>query len=68
MVKAREIKIFPVGIGEDFNKATLKLFSPILEPKVIKNAEGFSKLFRLLSSSSSNPEDDSLEKWFQDEA
>ena len=68
MVKAREIKIFPVGIGEDFNKETLRLFSPVLEPKVIKNAEGFSKLFRLLSSSSSNPEDDSLEKWFKDEA
>jgi uncharacterized protein YegL len=68
MVKSREIKIFPVGIGEDFNKASLKKFSPILEPKIIKGAEGFSKLFRLLSSSSSNPEDDSLEKWFRDEA
>ncbi|MCL2630053.1 MAG: VWA domain-containing protein [Firmicutes bacterium] len=68
MVKSREIKIFPVGIGEDFNKETLKKFSPVLEPKIIKGAEGFSKLFRLLSSSSSNPEDDSLEKWFRDEA
>lgn len=67
MVMNKELKIFPVGIGMNFNKAILRKFSPILEPKVIHNREGFSTLFKLLSSSSSSPEDDSLEKWFNDE-
>lgn len=67
MVKNKEIKIFPVGIGADFRKDALKAFSPFLEPKLIHNSAGFSKLFELLSASTSNPEDDQLEKWFDDE-
>ncbi len=64
MVSNREMKIFPVGIGLNFNQQTLAQFSPILKPKLIRNSEAFDKLFKLLSASSSNPNDDSLEKWF----
>jgi uncharacterized protein YegL len=63
----KEIKLFPVGIGNDFNKNKMEKFSPLLKPKLIKNAEGFAKLFELLSASSSNPEDDQLENWFDEE-
>ncbi|MEG1663092.1 MAG: VWA domain-containing protein, partial [Clostridia bacterium] len=66
-VKNKELKIFPVGIGYNFNLSILKEFSPILTPKIIKDAAGFARLFELLSSSSSNPDDDGLEKWFNDE-
>lgn len=67
MVVNKEIKLFPVGIGSDFNKQKMSKFSPLLQPKLIKNAEGFAKLFELLSASSSNPEDDQLENWFDEE-
>lgn len=63
----KELKIFPVGVGDAFNLSILKEFSPIITPKLIKDAKGFAKLFELLSSSSSNPDDDSLEKWFNEE-
>ena len=63
----KELKIFPVGVGNGFNMSVLKQFSPILMPKMIKDSAGFSRLFELLSSSSSNPDDDGLEKWFRDE-
>ncbi len=66
-VAERELKIFPVGIGTDFRLDILKLFSPIVTPKQIKDTSDFAKLFELLSSSSSNPDDDGLEKWFNDE-
>ena len=68
MVQAKEVKVFPVGIGSNFNKEVLRKFSPLVEPKTITSADNFSKLFKLLSASSSNPNDDSLDKWFQDEA
>ena len=68
MVKNHEVKVFPVGIGKNFNKEVLRQFSPIVEPKTIDGAENFAKLFKLLSASSSNPNDDSLDKWFNDEA
>ena len=68
MVQAKEVKVFPVGIGKNFNKEVLRKFSPLVEPKTITSADNFSKLFKLLSASSSNPNDDSLDKWFQDEA
>lgn len=67
MVKNKELKVFPVGIGNEFNKEILREFSPHLEPKMIRDASGFTMLFKLLSSSSSNPNDDSLERWFKDE-
>ena len=66
MVANKEMKIFPVGIGVNFNQETLAQFSPILRPKLIRNSEAFDKLFKLLSASSSNPNDDSLERWFND--
>ena len=68
MVKNHEVKVFPVGHGQNFNKEVLRQFSPIVEPKTIDGAENFAKLFKLLSASSSNPNDDSLDKWFNDEA
>lgn len=64
----KEFKIFPVGIGKTFKYDILKEFSPILAPKQISTTEEFAKLFELLSSSSSRPEDDPLEKWWNDEA
>lgn len=67
MVLNKEIKIFPVGIGMNFNQDTLKQFSPLLQPKLIRNSEAFDKLFKLLSASSSNPNDDSLERWFNND-
>ncbi len=67
MVIKKELKVFPVGIGNEFNKDILRKFSPNLEPKMIRDAAGFTMLFKLLSSSSSNPNDDSLERWFKDE-
>lgn len=67
MVRDNELKVFPVGVGNEFNKDVLAKFSPFLEPKMIKDASGFTMLFKLLSSSSSNPNDDSLERWFNDE-
>lgn len=67
MVLNKEMKIFPVGIGLNFNQDTLKQFSPLLQPKLIRNSEAFDKLFKLLSASSSNPNDDSLERWFNND-
>ncbi|MBR6727457.1 MAG: VWA domain-containing protein [Clostridia bacterium] len=67
MVANKEIKIFPVGVGLSFKKDVLEKFSPLLSPKLIRNSEAFDKLFKLLSASSSNPNDDSLEKWFNND-
>jgi uncharacterized protein YegL len=67
MVANKELKIFPVGVGLSFNQETLARFSPLLRPKLIRNSEAFDKLFKLLSASSSNPNDDSLEKWFNND-
>jgi len=67
MVLNKELKVFPVGIGLHFDHSILSEFSPQISPKLISDASGFSQLFRLLSSSSSNPNDDSLERWFNDE-
>ena len=66
MVLNKEIKIFPVGIGINFNQSILRQFSPLLQPKLIRDSAAFDKLFKLLSASSSNPNDDSLEKWFNE--
>ncbi len=67
MVNNKELKVFPVGIGQHFDHTILSEFSPLIPPKLISDASGFSQLFKLLSSSSSNPNDDSLERWFNDE-
>jgi uncharacterized protein YegL len=67
MVQNKELKVFPVGIGQHFDHSILSEFSPQIAPKLISDASGFSMLFKLLSSSSSNPNDDSLERWFNDE-
>lgn len=67
LVRNKELKIFPVGVGVSFDKQVLKSFSPLIDPKIIRDTGGFAMLFRLLSSSTSNPNDDSLEKWFNDE-
>ena len=67
MVERKEMKIFPVGVGVSFNQESLARFSPLLQPKLIRNTEAFDKLFKLLSASSSNPNDDSLEKWFNND-
>lgn len=61
-----KIKIFPVGIGRNFNFNILREFSPKLPPKQITSADGFVELFRLLSKSASQPHDDSIDKWFME--
>lgn len=66
MVKNKQMKIYPVGIGDGFNRDILSLFSPDLPPKRISDISGFMKLFDLLSRSSSNPNDDSIDKRFKD--
>ena len=43
-------------------------FSPILKPRQISTTEEFAKLFELLSQSSRRPEDDPLEKWWNEQA
>lgn len=67
MVNNRELKVFPVGIGDTFDHSILSEFSPQINPKKISDAAEFSQLFRLLSSSSSNPNDDSLDRWFNED-
>jgi len=67
MVSEKQLKIFPVGIGQKFNVGHLARFSPFLRPRLISNSSDFSELFELLSASSSNPEDDSLDKWFNED-
>ena len=67
MVNNRELKVFPVGIGNSFDQTILSEFSPQINPKKISDAAEFSQLFRLLSSSSSNPNDDSLDRWFTED-
>lgn len=66
MVLDKKLKIFPVGIGDRYNHNILSMFSPVLPPKRINDVQGFMKLFELLSRSSSNPADDSIDKWFND--
>lgn len=67
MVLNKEIKLYPVGIGDEFDAKMMKEFSPVITPKVIHNRDEFALLFQLLSQSSSNPEDDSLDQFFNDE-
>jgi uncharacterized protein YegL len=67
MVQKKQLKIFPVGIGQNFNTVHLARFSPFLKPRLIQKSSDFSELFELLSASSSNPEDDSLDKWFNED-
>jgi len=67
MVKNNQLKIYPVGIGDNFRTDSLNLFSPNMPAKRIEDMQGFMKLFELLSRSTSNPSDDSMDKWFRDE-
>ncbi len=66
-VNNKELKIFPVGIGHNFRDEILSEFSPILKPKRITDIDGFTKLFYLLSKSTSDPTDDTIVKWFNEE-
>lgn len=67
MVLNKEIKLYPVGIGDEFDARMMREFSPVITPKVIHSKDEFALLFQLLSQSSSNPEDDSLDQFFNDE-
>ena len=66
-VRRKEFKVFPVGIGKSFDIDSLRKLSPLLEPKQIGSSEEFAHLFELLSGSSSKPEDDPLEKWWNED-
>ncbi len=66
-VSGKELKIYPVGIGNNYREDILKEFSPYVNPKRITDMAGFMKLFELLSRSTSNPTDDSIDKWFNED-
>lgn len=66
-VNNKDLKIFPVGIGHNFRDEILSEFSPLLHPKRITDMDQFTKLFYLLSKSTSDPTDDSIVRWFNDE-
>lgn len=66
LIRSKRLKLYPVGIGQNFNAEILTEFSPDLPPKRIDDMQGFTKLFELLSRSSSNPHDDSIDKWFNE--
>lgn len=67
MVNKREVKLYPIWIGEGEYDYILKEFSPELEPKTIKSDQMYFEMFRSLSGSTSNPDDDPFDRWFQDE-
>jgi uncharacterized protein YegL len=67
MVNAREVKMYPIWIGEGEYDYILKEFSPELEPKTIKSDQMYFEMFRSLSGSTSNPDDDPFDRWFKDE-
>lgn len=63
----KEVKLYPVGIGDEFDPTIMREFSPLITPRVLENKDEVALLFQLLSQSSSNPEDDSLDQFFNDE-
>lgn len=67
MVNKREVKMYPIWIGEGEYDYILKDFSPELEPKTIKSDQMYFEMFRSLSGSTSNPDDDPFDRWFKDE-
>lgn len=67
MVNNREVKMYPIWIGEGEYDYILKDFSPELEPKTIKSDQMYFEMFRSLSGSTSNPDDDPFDRWFKDE-
>ena len=67
MVDNREVKLYPIWIGEGEYDYILKEFSPELEPKTIKSDQMYFEMFRSLSGSTSNPDDDPFDRWFKDE-
>lgn len=67
MVNAKEVKMYPIWIGEGEYDYILKEFSPELEPKTIKSDQMYFEMFRSLSGSTSNPDDDPFDRWFKDE-
>ena len=67
MVDKKEVKLYPIWIGEGEYDYILKEFSPELEPKTIKSDQMYFEMFRSLSGSTSNPDDDPFDRWFKDE-
>jgi uncharacterized protein YegL len=67
MVNNREVKVYPIWIGEGEYDYILKEFSPELMPKTIKSDQMYFEMFRSLSGSTSNPDDDPFDRWFKDE-
>jgi uncharacterized protein YegL len=62
-VKEKKVKILPILIGSGAGSEPLKAFSPLYPPKKIQSSEQFAELFRLLSSSTSNPAEDPWDKF-----
>lgn len=67
MVLNKEVKMYPIWIGEGEYDYILKEFSPELAPKTIKSDQMYFEMFRSLSGSTSNPDDDPFDRWFKDE-
>ena len=57
-VLEKKVVIIPIMIGKDPSLKALKAFSPRYEPKRITSSDDFALLFRVLSSSVSNPAKD----------
>lgn len=57
-VLEKKVVIIPIMIGKDPSLDALKAFSPRYEPKRITSSDDFAMLFRVLSSSVSNPAKD----------
>jgi uncharacterized protein YegL len=62
-VREKRVKILPIIIGQNNKSKALAAFSPLYPPKQIKSSEDFAELFRLLSSSTSNPTVDPWDKF-----
>jgi uncharacterized protein YegL len=67
LVNSGQLKVFPVGIGADFNDVELRKVSPILKPKQVQDTKDFAKLFELLSKSTNDPNNDEIDEWFAEE-
>lgn len=57
-VDEKKVVIIPIMIGKDPSIKALKAFSPRYQPKRITSTDDFTMLFRVLSSSVSNPAKD----------
>ncbi len=61
------LKVLPIGIGGDAKLDILKQFSPVNPAVIIHDMDVFSEMFQLLSRSTSNPADNSVFDWLNEQ-